>query len=482
MSTESQRAYQQLINGFWTPAISGGTRSVINPATEEPIAEVPFGGEADAHAAVDAASAAFDGWRSTNPHERAVILKRAAALMHERLESNARTAVLESGKPLAEAIGEWKVAANFFEWYAEEGKRNYGRTIPASRNNKRMQVISQPMGVVGAITAWNFPAYNPARCWSAALGAGCTVVAKASEYTPLTAMLMARCLTDAGLPKGVLNLVNGDPGETGRVMLDRPEVRKISFTGSTRVGKILMDGASKTHTRLSLELGGNAPVLIFPDTDIGQVALSATVAKLRNAGQVCIAPQRYIVHESIADRFVAAVSSKMRSMRMGSGLEEGVEIGPMINRIQRDNLEKLLQESLSAGAELVCGGGRGGHTRGYFLEPTLVRHKGTENPVFQRELFGPIMPVTTFTTTEEAIRMANATEYGLAAYVWTNDLRTSIHVSEQLEFGLIGINEWYPQAFEAPFGGWKQSGLGYECGSEGLAEYQEKKLISTGGL
>ena len=482
MNAEVTGVYQQLINGRWVPAASGATRPVVNPATEESLTDVPFGGAEDAHAAVDAASAAWANWRSTNPHDRAVILKRAAVLMHERLDANARTAVLESGKPLAEAIGEWRVAANFFEWYAEEGKRNYGRTIPASRNNKRMQVIHQPMGVVGAITAWNFPSYNPARCWSAALAAGCTVVAKASEYTPLTAMLMARCLTDAGLPNGVLNLINGEPAEIGRVMLERPEVRKISFTGSTRVGKLLMDGASQTNTRLSLELGGNAPVLIFPDTDMDQVAVSATVAKLRNAGQVCIAPQRYIVHESVADRFIAGVTQKMKSMRMGFGLDEGVELGPMINAVQRDGLERLLQESAHAGAELVCGGGRGGHTRGYFLEPTLMRHEGTENPVFQRELFGPVMPVTTFRTLDEAIHLANATEYGLAAYVWTNDLRTSIHASEQLEFGLVGINEWYPQAFEAPFGGWKQSGLGYECGSEGLAEYQEKKLISTGGL
>jgi acyl-CoA reductase-like NAD-dependent aldehyde dehydrogenase len=354
--------------------------------------------------------------------------------------------------------------------------------LQAARNNKRMSVIHQPLGVVGAITAWNFPAYNPARCWSAALGAGCTVVAKASEYTPLTAMLLAQCLQDAGLPAGVLNLVNGDAAAIGQAMLDHPAVRKISFTGSTRVGRILMDGASKTHTLLSLELGGNAPVLVFPDVDVDKVAAESVVAKLRNAGQTCVAPQRFLVHESIAGRFIEMVGAKMRSIKLGNGLEPATEMGPMINASQRDNLEALVKESIAHGGEVVAGGGTGNFSAGYFHEPTLVRITTADNPLFRREIFGPVMPVTTFRTTEEAIRLANDTEYGLASYIWTNDLNTSVHVSEQIEFGIVGINEWYPWALEAPFGGWKQSGLGYECGREGLAEYQEKKLISIGGL
>jgi acyl-CoA reductase-like NAD-dependent aldehyde dehydrogenase len=402
--------------------------------------------------------------------------------MHERLADYTKVTVLESGKPLAEAIGEWRVAANFFEWYAEEGKRNYGTSIPANRNNKRMTVIHQPMGVVGAITAWNFPAYNPARCWSAALGAGCTVVAKVSEYTPLTGMLLAQCLHDAGIPKGVLNVVNGQPDKIGSEMLSNASVRKISFTGSTRVGRLLMDGASKTIKRLSLELGGNAPVMIFPDVDVKKVAEESVVAKLRNAGQVCIAPQRYIVHESIADEFLKHAVAKIKSIKVGSGLEQGVDMGPMINAIQRDNLEKLMMLTTTAGAEVLAGGSRGEQDKGYFFQPTLVLPKTLDNPIFHQEIFGPVMPVVTFRDEQEAIGIANATEYGLAAYLWTNDLRTSIRVSEQIEFGMVGINEWYPQAFEAPFGGWKQSGLGYESGRDGLEEYQEKKLISIGGL
>ncbi|MFM7327274.1 MAG: NAD-dependent succinate-semialdehyde dehydrogenase [Bacteroidota bacterium] len=474
--------YRQYINGQWKDALSGGTWEVKNPADESIVETVPFGDGADAMEAITAAAAAFRTWSKINPFDRAVVLKKASALMHERLEQNAQVTVKESGKPLAEAIGEWRVAANFFEWYAEEGKRNLGTVIQAARNNKRMSVIHQPMGVVGAITAWNFPAYNPARCWSAALGAGCTVVAKASEYTPLTAMMLTQCLHDAGLPAGVLNLVNGDAASIGKTMLEHPAVRKISFTGSTRVGKILMDGASKTHTRLSLELGGNAPVLIFPDVDVEKVATESVVAKLRNAGQVCIAPQRYLVHSSIAEKFVEVAEAKMRSMKVGNGLDPATEMGPMINAPQRNNLESLVKEAVGHGATVVTGGSRGAFGSGYFFEPTLVRNASADNPLFQREIFGPVMPVTTFSTTAEAIQLANATEYGLASYIWTNDLKTTIHASEQIEFGLVGINEWYPQAFEAPFGGWKQSGLGYECGSEGLAEYQEKKLISTGGL
>lgn len=472
--------YKQYIQGEWVNAANNKTWDVINPATEEVIVTVPFGNDADCRAAIDAAKEGFKVWSKTNPFDRAVILKKAAALMFERLNDYAKTTVLESGKPLMEAIGEWRVSANFFEWYAEEGKRHGGRIVTANRNNKRMSVIHQPLGVVGAITAWNFPAYNPARCWAAALGAGCAVVAKASEYTPLTAMNLVQCLHEAGLPKGVMNLVNGQSDLIGKEMLDNPAVRKISFTGSTRVGKILMDGASKTNTLLALELGGNAPVLVFPDVDVKKVAEESVSAKLRNAGQVCISPQRYIVHESIADEFLLHATNRMKNIKVGFGLDQGVDMGPMINQNQRTNLEKLLTDAKAKGAEVVVGGTRGEFGKGYFHLPTLIQNTAIDNPVFNQEIFGPVMPVTRFSSMEEALHLANATEYGLASYVWTNNLKTSILVSEQLEFGLVGVNEWYPQAFEAPFGGWKQSGIGYECGEEGLLEYTEKKLISIG--
>ena len=281
-------------------------------------------------------------------------------------------------------------------------------------------------------------------------------------------------------PKGVINLINGQADLIGKEMLENPAVRKISFTGSTRVGKILMDGASKTNTRLALELGGNAPVLIFADVDIKKVAEESVSAKLRNAGQVCIAPQRYLVQESVADEFLKHAANRMKNIKVGFGLDQGVDMGPMINLNQLTNLEKLLQEAKAHGVDVVVGGSRGDFAKGYFHQPTLVQNTSVDSPLFKNEIFGPVMPVTTFKSMEEAIQLANATEYGLASYVWTNDLKTSIHVSEQLEFGLVGINEWYPQAFEAPFGGWKQSGLGYECGEDGLVEYMEKKLISIG--
>jgi acyl-CoA reductase-like NAD-dependent aldehyde dehydrogenase len=475
-----ETTYKQYIQGEWVNAANGKTWDVVNPATEEVLTTVPFGNDADCRAAIEAAKEGFKVWSRTNAFDRAAILKKAAALMFERLNDYAKITVLESGKPLAEAVGEWRVSANFFEWYAEEGKRHGGRIVTVNRNNKRMSVIHQPLGVVGAITAWNFPAYNPARCWAAALGAGCSVVAKASEYTPLTAMNLAQCLHEAGLPKGVLNLINGQSDLIGKEMLENAAVRKISFTGSTRVGKILMDGASKTNTRLALELGGNAPVLVFPDVEVKRVAEESVAAKLRNAGQVCIAPQRYLVHESIAEEFVKHAAEKMKNIKVGFGLEPGVDMGPMINQNQRTNLEKLLADSKAKGADVVVGGTRGDFSKGYFHLPTLIQNTSFDNPVFQQEIFGPVMPVTKFSTIDEALHLANATEYGLASYVWTNHLKTSIVVSEQLEFGLVGINEWYPQAFEAPFGGWKQSGTGYECGEEGLLEYTEKKLISIG--
>lgn len=472
---------KQYINGVWCDAANRKSWQVINPATEQSIIEVPFGDDQDCYTAINAADAAFRSWSRMNPFERGAILKKASAIMHERLNEYAKVTVLESGKPLLEAIGEWRVAANFFEWYAEEGKRGLGSVISANRNNKRMSVIHQPMGVVGAITAWNFPAYNPARCWSAALGAGCTVVAKVSEYTPLTGILLAQCLHDAGLPAGVLNVVNGTPAKIGEEMLNNPKARKISFTGSTRVGKILMDGASKNIKRLALELGGNAPVIIFPDVDVKKVAEESVIAKLRNAGQVCIAPQRYIVHESIQKQFIEFAAAKMEKIKVGNGLDTTTEMGPMINSIQRENLEKLVSQSKAAGAEIITGGSRVNDS-GYFFQPTLVQPKSLNNPALQNEIFGPVMPVISFRTEDEAIQLANSTQYGLASYLWTNDLKTSIRVSEQIEFGMVGINEWYPQAFEGPFGGWKQSGLGYECGRDGLEEYQEKKLISIGGL
>ena len=475
--------YQQRIGGEWRDAADGRVANVVNPATEDVVRLLPFGGAADCRAAIDAAAAAVPGWAGRTPYERGAILKRAADLIRERADALAHTTVLESGKPQVQARGEWMVAADLFEWFAEEGKRAYGRTIPSRVGTRRLTVLKQPIGVAGIITAWNFPAYNVARAAAAALAAGCTVVLRPSEYTPLTAIEMVNVLVDASLPDGAVNLVNGEADPIGRAMLDHPSCAKVHLTGSVRVGKHLMDGASRTMTRLSLELGGNAPVLVFPDVDLKQVAAGAVAAKFRNSGQVCVAPQRFLVARQAADEFLDHAASLAGALRVGSGLDPASQVGPLINARQRDRVEALVDSARSTGASIRVGGARPPeHPRGYFYQPTVVGDVKPSMPIYEEEIFGPVMPVASFDDVDEAVAMANSTRYGLAAYVWTRDLRTAIRASEQLEFGMIGVNEWTPQAVEAPFVGWKESGIGREGGLEGLEEYLETKLVAIGGL
>jgi acyl-CoA reductase-like NAD-dependent aldehyde dehydrogenase len=475
--------YKQYIDGEWVDASNRNTWDVINPASEEPIATVPFGDQKDCHAALEAADRAFPAWSRATAYERGAYLRQIADLIRARHASLAEVTVKESGKPIAQARGEWQVAADLFEWYAEEGKRAYGRVIPSRRASKRMMVLVQPIGVVGVITAWNFPAYNPVRAWAAALAAGCTVVARPSEYTPLTAMEIANLAHELGLPRGVLNLVNGEPAPIGQALLDSPRCRKISFTGSVRVGRILMDGASRTFTRLSLELGGNAPVLIFPDADIEAVAKSAVAAKYRNAGQVCVSPQRFLVHENRAEEFSERALPHVKALKVGDGLAADTDVGPMINRVQRDRVESMVAEAKEGGVAVLTGGGRPESLpRGYFFEPTVLAGVKPETRIFDEEIFGPVLPVASFGDAEEAIAIANRTSYGLAAYVWTRDLNTAVRCYERLEFGMVGVNEWAPQTPEAPFPGWKHSGLGSESGPEGLKEYLETKLVAIGGV
>ena len=476
-------SYKQLIGGEWSDASNGGTTAVLDPATEEVVREVPYGADADCHAAIDAAQRALSRWAGRTPYERGAILKRTADLIRVRVDRVARTTVLESGKPLAQARAEWLVAADLFEWFAEEGKRAYGRLIPSRVGTRRLNVLKQPIGVVGIITAWNFPAYNIARAGAAALAAGCTVVIRPSEFTPLTAMEMMNILVEASLPGGVANLVVGEADPIGQEMLRHPACAKIHLTGSLPVGKRLMDGASTTMTRLSLELGGNAPVLVFPDVNLEQIAAGAIAAKFRNGGQVCIAPQRFLVARQVADEFVERVTTVVGALRVGSGLDPDTDVGPLINARQRDRVEGLVESARMAGATVRVGGARpADRPRGFFYQPTVVADVHPSMPVYEEEIFGPVMPVATFQDVDEAVALANGTRYGLAAYVWTNDLRTAMRTSERLEFGMVGVNEWTPQAVEAPFVGWKESGLGREAGAEGLDEYLETKLVAFGGL
>jgi acyl-CoA reductase-like NAD-dependent aldehyde dehydrogenase len=474
--------FKQLINGQWRDAANGGIWDLIDPATEQVIQQVPFGDASDAQEAVAAAAAAFPDWSRKTPYERGAVLEKAADWIAERVEELARITTEEAGKPLAEARGEWMSASAFLRWFAAEGVRAYGRVVPARIATRRIQVIHQPLGVVSSITAWNFPVYNNVRVWAAALAAGNTVVGRPSEYTPRTAMLLAQALQEGGVPAGVMNLVNGDPAGIGQALLNDERVRKIQFTGSPRVGRLLMDGASRTMTRLSLELGGNAPVIVFPDA--GNVELLAKLAvtwKTRNAGQVCVSPQRFFVHESAHDEFADAAATYAATLRLGPGLEADTQVGPLINSMQRDRVQDLVTRSTRTGGEVLTGG-KAGRGPGYFFEPTVITGVGPGSPVYEEEIFGPVMPVTAFSDAEEVLARANASEYGLAAFVLTNDLNTAHLMSEGLQYGMVCINDWLPSTPEAPFGGIKASGMGRESGPEGLHEYLETKTILTGNV
>lgn len=473
--------FQQLIDGAWVQAAGGGTWDLINPATEAVIAQLPFGDGRDAAAAIDAAHRALPGWSRMTAYERADIMKRAAEWIRARVDALAVITSEESGKPLREAAAEWNTGANLLEWYAEEGKRAYGRVIPARAANKRLMVLHEPVGVVGTITAWNFPVYNAARAWAAALGAGCTVVGRPSEYTPRSLMLFAQALVEAGIPAGVVNVINGEPEAMGQTMLDDPRCRKISFTGSTRVGKLLMDGASRTVTRLNLELGGNAPVFVFPDVDVEAVAAQAVSSKYRNCGQVCIAPQRFFVHSRIAEQFIETAARLSSGLKLGSGLDPATDLGPLINARQRERVEALVDGARAAGAEVVSGGARpAAFERGYFYLPTVIANIDPTMAIYSEEIFGPVMPVIPFDEVEQALALANGLEYGLAAYVQTSSLNTAIKMYEGLEFGIVAVNDWLPSTPEAPFGGMKGSGMGRECGQEGLYDYLEAKTVFIG--
>lgn len=477
----SKFEFKQYIDGQWCDANNGNTWDLINPGTEEVITKVPFGNGDDCRAAIDAAHKAFPEWSKKTPYERAAVLMGAAQKIRENIEDIYQYNSAESGKTIGDAKGDLLAAAGLLEWFAEEGKRAYGRTIPSRTPNKRLTVLRQPIGVVGIITAWNFPGYNHARSLGAALAAGCTVVSRASEYTPLTMMIVTKYLVDSGLPEGVLNLINGEPDTMGQEMLENEKLRMISFTGSVRVGKILMDGASKTMTRLSLELGGNAPVLIFDDADMKMVNESAVMAKYRNVGQVCLSPQRFMVHSKVRDQFLESVVPQVEKLKVGVGMNEGTEVGPLINAKQRDHVESLVKQSLTEEVKVEVGGNRPQSLpKGYFYEPTVISNVKQDSIFSKSEVFGPVMPVMEFEDLDEVIARANDTPYGLGAYLFTQNLKTATLVSEGLEFGLVGVNTWGVSSIEGPFPGWKQSGIGMESGSEGLDEYLETKLVSMG--
>jgi succinate-semialdehyde dehydrogenase/glutarate-semialdehyde dehydrogenase len=471
------------IDGRWVDGQTGGTFEVLNPATSEPIAVVPDGGPEQARAAVDAAAHAFPQWAALTALERGAILLRAREILAGRIDALARLITEENGKPVAEARGEVAFAIQYLPWFAEEARRVYGEIVPPPVAHKRLWVIHQPLGVVAAITPWNFPATMVLRKIAPALAAGCTVVLKPPKETPLTALEIARAFMEAGLPPGVFNVVVGKrAAPIAEVFLQDSRVRKIAFTGSTEIGKLLMAAAAAQLKRVAFELGGNAPFIVFDDADLDRAVANAVAIKyLRVGGQSCICANRIYVQRPIAEAFLTKFTEAVRAIKVGSGLEPGVQVGPMINAETLSKVEGLVQEAVAQGARPLTGGRRltdGAYRRGFFYAPTVLTDVREEMGVARDETFGPVAPVFVFDTDEEVIARSNNTTFGLAAYLSSRDLRRVIRVSEALEYGLVCVNDATGYTHEIPFGGFKESGLGREGGRQGIAEYMEVKSIS----
>ena len=482
MDKAKEATRQFYIDGQWADAGGGRTFEVRDPATGDHVADIADGGVADTKRAIDAAARAFKGWAATSAKQRGEILKKVQSIMQERVDEIAKLVVLENGKPFAEAKGEVGFSMGYFGWFAEAARRGYGDLVPSPFPNKRLWVMAQPIGVVGAITPWNFPANMITRKIAPAMAAGCTVVLKPASATPLTALAIAQACHDAGIPPGVLNVVTGAKSRPiAEEMLNNPKVKKIGFTGSTEVGKTLMEQAAKSIKRISFELGGNAPFIVFDDADFDAAVDGAVAIKyLRVAGQSCICANRIYVQEGIANRFIPAFIEKTKALKVGPGFEPGMQVGPLINEETRKKVHGLVEDARSRGAELALGGGplkEGVYAKGYFYAPTVVLKVKDHWPVCQEEIFGPVAPILTFKTEEELIERANDTIYGLASYLYTRDLGRAIRVAEALEYGLVGVNDAAGYTHEIPFGGFKESGLGREGGKEGLEEYMEIKSV-----
>ncbi len=480
MATATGTTYRQLyIDGQWCDAANGKRLDVINPATEAAIAQVAYGTREDCRRAVAAAAKAMPAWMKLTPYDRAKVLKKTGELMRERADKLARDLTMEQGKPLAEAKGEVLHSADTFEWFAEEGKRAYGKIIPNSAPGKRHLTISHPVGVVGAIGPWNFPVTLQARKIAPALAAGCTIVCKPASQTPLSLVNLFDCLIDAGLPAGVANMVIGPAAEIADEFLENPTVRKISFTGSTEVGKQIMRRAADHVKRLSLELGGHAPFIVFPDADPEVVAKAAVIGKFRNNGQVCISPSRFFVHKDVEKRFTEAAVEAAKALKIGNGLDAGIEVGPMFEKKAMDNTLDLIADAKQKGANVLTGGKRSDRfEKGYFFEPTVLKGLSPDTKMLTEEPFAPVMPVLDFSKLDDVIAAANNTRYGLAAYVFTNDLTVAWKMAEGIEAGIIRLNDPVPATPQCPFGGMKESGLGRELGHEGLEAYLETKYVS----
>ena len=475
-----------LIGGSWIDATGGARFDVTDPATGNKVGSMPNGTEADVQAAIDAAAAALPGWRATPAIQRARILRKAADLRRERADEIATAMTSEQGKALAEAKGEVEYAASFFEWFAGEAERIYGEIAPPMNTNNRVLVLRQPVGVVAAITPWNFPAAMMTRKLGPAMAAGCTSVVKPASATPLTAALVLRCIEDAGAPAGVVNLVTSrDAGMVAKTIFSDARVRKISFTGSTEIGKDLIRASADQVKRLSLELGGHAPYIIFDDADLDEAVEGLIASKYRNAGQTCVCANRAFVQRGVYDAFLAKLTAKVEAMKVGHGLAEGTVIGPLIDSRAVDKADEHVQDAVAKGAKLVTGGQRlteGEFAKGAFYAPTILDGVTREMDIFYEETFGPVAGLTVFDTEDEVIELANDSIYGLASYFHTKDYARLMRVAERLEYGIVGANAGIISAANAPFGGVKQSGYGREGGSVGIDEYLDVKYVLMGGV
>ncbi len=470
---------QVFIDGQWLEAEQNKNFAVINPATGETIAHVPSVSEQQVVKAVQAADQALQSWKQTTAKERSILLKKWYQLMIEHQEDLAIILSTEQGKPMTESRGEILYGASFIEWFAEEAKRTYGDVIPHDKQGRRLLVIRQPVGVVAAITPWNFPNAMITRKVGPALAAGCTVVIKPASETPLSALALVALAEEAGIPKGVINVVTGSAREIGEILTQHPLVRKVSFTGSTAIGKLLMQQCSSTMKKISMELGGNAPFIVFEDADLDKAVEGAIASKFRNSGQTCVCTNRILVQNSIYDTFVEKLAAAVAKLKVAPAFEPGAEQGPLINEKAVEKIQEHIDDATSKGAKVICGGQR--HQLGQtFFEPTVLTDVTPDMQVAQDETFGPLAPVFRFTEEAEAIRMANDTEFGLASYIYTQNLSRAWRVSEALEYGMVGINEGLISTEVAPFGGIKESGCGREGSKYGIEDYQELKYLCMG--
>ena len=464
------------IDGKWTPG-NGRGEDVINPATEKPLARLPHASAAELDQALEAAKKGFIVWRATSAYDRAKIMRKAADLMRERHDAIAKVLVQEQGKVYPEARGEVITSADIIDWYAEEGRRAYGRVVPGRGKGLRQIVLQEPVGVVAAFTPWNFPTLTPARKIGGALAAGCSLILKASEETPGACVEMVRCFADAGVPPGVLNLVFGVPAEISQHLIAKDDVRKISFTGSIPVGKHLAQLAAKGMKRATMELGGHSPVVVFADADPEKSAETIAAFKFRNAGQVCISPTRFYVQEPVYDRFLTRFTEYAKSIKLGDGMEKGMTMGPMANACRIDTMEGFVRDAKDRGGKIVAGGSRRGN-QGYFFEPTVITDVPDNSKIMTEEPFGPVAPVVRFKSFDEVVERANSLPFGLAAYAFTNSAQTATLIGDALQSGMVGVNSIAISTPETPFGGVKESGYGSEGGLEGLQAYLNTKFIS----